>query len=177
MTKETNNNEYNGVNQTRKMSAWILMLIGFTVLGITVHEAGHLMMVKILGGDGIISYDATLLFGSMTVTKMPPNPDHLWLMYPAGGVITALFFFVFFWLPPWLTKTKQDIYVESAASATIYTNLFYAPTELLLYKFGGITETFSWISSLMMMIGLAIAFIFYLKKILNWIDEPSNNNR
>lgn len=149
----------------RKSIALILMVIGFSLVGVAVHEAGHLIANNALGGSGEIFYNWSLTAGHMDWITLPPH--HIWLVYLAGGIFAALVLFIFFWLPPRLTPSGQDVYVEGAVAGTILANLFYAPTELILYYYN--ERLFEWACIISSVIAGIVFSVLYIKKFVNWV--------
>ena len=149
----------------RKIVASTLMIIGFSSVGVVVHEAGHLIVNNALGGSGEIFYNYTLTAGHMDWITLPEH--HIWLVYLAGGFIAAFILFLFFWLPARLTPSIQDVYVEGAVAGTILTNLFYAPTELILYYYG--QRLFEWAYIASYIIATIVFCLLYIKKLVKWV--------
>lgn len=148
------------------------MFVGFLVVGVLSHEAGHLTANNLLGGTGKIFYDYTWTSGHMEWATLPE--ENIWLVYLGGGVLAAIFMFVFFWLPPRLTPGKQDVYVEAAVAAHILDNLFYAPTELILYFWGQKLFEWAWLATYVL--GAILFVALYIKTIIKWTNRPYKNN-
>ena len=108
-----------------------MFFIGFWIIGVLMHEAAHLTVNNLLGGAGLIHYgyhgyawDTVHLYWAAIPEKRG------WLVFLAGGTITALFFFVFFWLP---ARVEQDVTLKTAAGFHAMAHLFFAPVELIFY--------------------------------------------
>jgi len=155
-----------------KIIALVLMFIGYGMVGLLSHEASHLGVNNILGGTGSIFYNYTWTEGHMNWATLPPN--HIWLVYLGGGIGAAFFLFLFFWLAAWLTPSKQDVYIEATVAAQIITNLFYAPTELVLYYRGA--ELFEWAWITAYIVAAIVFFFLYIKKIVRWLSWPLKFN-
>lgn len=147
--------------------AFLLMFFFFSVAGLLAHEAGHLIINNILGGTGMIYYNYLLTSGHMEWITLPQN--HIWLVYLAGGIFAAIFL-SFVWFAAWLTPSKQDTYIEAAVAGQILTNLFYAPTELILYYRGAQLFEWAWITAYV--VATIVFFLLYTKKIVNWLSWP-----
>lgn len=153
----------------KRVFALILEFLGYSGVGVLAHEAGHLTFNNFLGGSGKIYYDPTLTYGHMEWATLPP--DLIWLVYLGGGIFAAAWLFLFHWLPPRLTPSKQDVYVEGAAAGNILVNLFYAPTEVILYFCG--QSLFEWQFLLGYLLGVGIFAAMYIRKLIKWIDRPN----
>jgi len=151
-----------------RIVALILLFIGFLVVGVLSHEAGHLTVNNFLGGTGEIYYNYTWTAGHMSWADLPPN--YIWLVYLGGGICAAVFLTVFFWLAVWLTPTREDIHIEGAVAAPIITNFLYAPTELILYYLGA--ELFEWAWMTAYVLAAILFFILYTKILIKWIIRP-----
>jgi hypothetical protein len=154
----------------RRAIALVLILVGFAAVGTLAHEAGHLTINNLLGGTGEIFYGYTWTSGHMDWATLPKN--NIWLVYLGGGVLSALFMFMFFWLPARLTPSKQDVYMEGAVAAHILANLIYAPAELILYYRG--QELFEWAYITAYAIAVIIFFFIYIRTLVKWVDGYFN---
>ncbi len=152
----------------RRALALLLMFIGCSVAGVAVHEAGHLIINNLLGGSGNIFYNYTLTAGHMEWVTLPQ--DHIWLVYLSGGLFAALILFLFFWLPARLTPNKQDVWVEGAAAGPILANLFYAPTEIILYHYG--QTLFEWAYITSYIVAAAVFCLLYIVTLIKWMERP-----
>ncbi len=151
--------------------AFLLMFFFFAAVGVLAHEAGHLVVNNLLGGTGMIYYDYTWTSGHMDWLTLPPN--YIWLVYLGGGICAAIFL-SFAWFAAWLTPSKQDVYIEGAVAGQILTNLFYAPTEIILYRYGAGLFEWAWITAYI--VAAIIFFLLYIKKIVNWLSWPLKLN-
>lgn len=151
--------------------ALILMFVFFGVTGVLAHEAGHLAINNLLGGQGMIYYD--YLWSSGHMDWITPPQNHIWLVYLGGGICAAIFL-SFAWFAAWLTPSKQDVYIEATVAAQILTNLFYAPTELVLYYRGA--ELFEWAWITAYIVAAIVFFFLYIKKIVKWLSWPLKFN-
>jgi len=158
----------------RRLIAFLLMFIFFTITGLLTHEAGHLTVNNLLGGTGEIFYNYTWTAGHMDWIKVPAK--NIWMVYIGGGILTAVFMFIFVWIPIKLTPEKSDVWIEAAVSTHIIVNLLYAPTELFLYH--NEIKLFEWVSIADYIAGAIIFFLLYIKIIIKWIDGGfKNGNR
>ncbi len=155
----------------RKIVALTLMIVGFSCVGVAVHEAGHLIVNNALGGSGEIFYNYTLTAGHMDWITLPDH--HIWLVYLAGVIIAAFILFLFFWLPARLTPSIQDVYVEGAVAGTVLANLFYAPTELVLYYYG--QRLFEWAYIASYIVAAILFCLLYIKQLVKWVYWTRKN--
>jgi len=68
----------------RKGIALILMVVGFSCIGVAIHEFGHLAVNNILGGEGMVFFNYTLTAGHMEWITLPAK--NIELVYLAGGI-------------------------------------------------------------------------------------------
>jgi len=106
----------------------VTFFVGFWIVGTLMHESAHLTINNLFGGAGLIHYDYAWNTCHLMWAILPEK--NTWLVLLAGGVITALFFFVFFWLP---ARIGQETSLKTAASFHIFAHLFFAPVELIFY--------------------------------------------
>lgn len=149
----------------RKGIALILMVVGFSCIGVAIHEFGHLAVNNILGGEGMVFFNYTLTAGHMEWITVPAR--NIELVYLAGGIIAALFLFIFIWLPARITPSIQDVYVEGAVAGAILSNLLYAPTELVLYYFG--QDLFEWAYISSYVVAAILFCVLYIVKLVKWV--------
>lgn len=152
--------------EVKRIIAFVIMLLGFSGISTVLHEFGHFLTNNLLGGAGEIYLDFTLTSGHMDWIKVPAH--HIWLVYLGGGLFTAFFLFIFMWLPPRLTPTKADVYVEAAVAGYIMSNLLYAPVELLLYT--NHQKLYQWGSVAAGLIAAILLAVFYIVKLGDWAD-------
>ena len=151
-----------------RIVALILLFIGFLVIGVLAHEAGHLVVNNALGGTGMIYYNYTWTAGHMEWLTVPQ--ENVWLVYLGGGIPAAAFLSFFIWLAVWLTPTREDVHIEGVVAAQILNNLFSAPTELVLYYKG--TELFEWAWITAYILAAILFFFLYTKILINWVMRP-----
>ena len=134
----------------------VMFFIGFWIIGALMHESAHLTINDLLGGTGMIHYEYAWNTNHLMWATLPE--ENAWLVFLAGGVITALFFFAFFWLP---AKIGQDANLKTAASFHILAHLFFAPVELVFYLKE--INIFQW-PLLMVYIITGTAFLIMIKR-------------
>lgn len=90
----------------RTLRLAVMFLFGH-FLATAVHEMGYIIAIKILGGEGKVSYNFYYYYlvpsGNVEWVSIPDQ--HLWIAYLAGGLFAALMFFPF-WLEAWLSPTR-----------------------------------------------------------------------
>lgn len=106
----------------------VMFFFGFWIIGTLMRESAHLTINDLIGGSGMIHYDYTWNTRHLMWATLPE--ENAWLVLLAGGVITALFFFIFFWLP---ARIGQETSIKTAASFHVFAHLFFAPVELIFY--------------------------------------------
>ncbi len=130
--------------------------VGFWIIGILMHESAHLTINNLFGGSGMIHYNYTWNTCHPMWAIFPE--ENAWLVFLAGGIITALFFFVFFWLP---ARIGQYTDLKTAAGFHIFAHLFLAPAELIFYLKE--IKLYQW-PLLITYILTGIAFLIIIKK-------------
>ncbi len=142
---------------------------GYVAAATAFHEIYHFLVNLRLGGLGEIFYNWSLTSGHMDWITAPAH--HIWLVYLAGGFLTALTMTVCFWLPPRLTTSKADLYVEAAVAGPILAHLFYAPAELFLYINN--IKLYEWASIAAGIVASTLFSLLYAKQIIKWFNYPS----
>jgi len=102
----------------------------FFMLTLAWHEFCHLMVLKVLGGDGYIIY--TLLGGFVIITKAPDTLLELVLVYLSGGLGCSLLYAYFYF---WWLEEPTDRYVRLICLAFLISQIAYAVLEALWFMF------------------------------------------
>ena len=140
----------------------LAFLAAFGLVALVMHEFFHCVVMQALGGEGYITFSMREGFTHFTVT-----PDYVWAVHLSGGLLTAAFFLLAFWIWAWSSDSPHDTNLEVAAFTWGVGNLAYAPIEAL---------TSSQAVGLMMFgIGFAAAAVVYFVKLSNRMASDSGN--
>ena len=139
-------------------------LVGFGLVALVMHEFFHLAVLQALGGEGYITFSTREGFTHFTAT-----PDNVWAVHLSGGLLTAAFFLLAFWVWAWSSDSPHDTNLEVAAFTWGIGNLVYAPIEMLSYS-----QT---VGAMMFGVGFAAAAILYFAKLSNWMALDTVSGR
>lgn len=138
----------------------VAYLVGFGLVALVMHEFFHLATLQALGGDGYITFTMQEGFTHFTAT-----PDNVWIVHLSGGLLTAAFFLLAFWVWAWTSDSPHDTNLEVAAFTWGIGNLVYAPIEMLAYS-----QT---VGAMMFGVGFAAAAIVYFVKLSKWMASDN----
>ncbi len=159
--------------EAKKLLMLALLFMGFWITRILVHELGHLIAYELLGGKGgMICYSYWPIPRGYFHYQETPEKNFLMVLL-AGGITSALFLFLFFWLP---ARIKKKTPIEIAVSLHIIFDLLYASAEPLFY-YERLTlnqellEMFPWIVRYILVLSAIIFLFFYAKRTIRWLRE------
>ncbi len=135
-------------------------LAGFGLVALVMHEFFHLLVLRALGGDGYITFSLREGFTHFTAT-----PDNVWAVHLGGGLLTAAFFLLAFWVWAWSSDSPHDTNLEVAAFTWGIGNLVYAPVEMLVSSQA--------VGAMMFAVGFTAAAILYFVKLSKWMAFDS----
>lgn len=135
-------------------------LVGFGLVAMVMHEFFHLAVLRALGGDGYITFTMSEGFTHFTTT-----PDNVWIVHLSGGVLTAAFFLLAFWVWAWSSDSPHDTNLEVAAFTWGIGNLAYAPIEMLVSSQA--------VGVLMFGVGFTAAAVLYFVKLSKWMASDT----
>ena len=113
----------------RPLVSLVLALVKTVFAGIFVHEAMHYGVSSLMGGQGYVTFPG-LVAGYYYFTVYP---SPLWPSLLAGGLGTAIFMGIGWWLARW-TPTHQDFHVELSRAVVAALHLGYCIAELWIFS-------------------------------------------
>ena len=147
----------------QKAMSTLVYMVGFGLVALVMHEFFHYVALRALGGDGYITFSLQEGFTHFTTV-----PDHVWVVRLSGGLLTAVFLLLTFWIWAWSSESPNDTNLEVAAFTWGAGNLAYAPVEIL--------TTSQTVGVLVFGIGFCAAAVLYFVKVTNWVavydDSP-----
>lgn len=159
--------------EAKKLLILALLFTGFWIAGVLIHELGHLIANELLGGKGGMIYYGywPTPHGYFSCEERPE--EYRLIVSLAGGIVAALFLFVFFWLP---ARIKKKTPIEIAVSLPIIFNLLYASAEPLFYyetlALGQEPlEMLPWVVRYIRILSAIIFLLFYTKRTIRWLKE------
>ena len=147
------------VRSWQRAMSTLAYVVGFGLVALVLHEFFHYVTLRALGGGGYITFDWEQGF-----TKFTDLPNHLWAVQLSGGLLTAAFFLLVFWLWAWSSQTIHDTNLEVAAFTWALGNLAYAPIEMVTPS--------PIVGAMAFGVGFSIAGAVYFTKLMNWIAGP-----
>ena len=115
-----------------------------------------------LGGEGYITFRTQEGFTHFTTI-----PDNVWAVHMSGGLLTAAFFLLAFWVWAWSSDSPHDTNLEVAAFTWGVANLACAPIELLVSSQA--------VGMMMFGAGFTAAAVIYFVKLSKWMAFGSGN--
>ena len=144
------------MSRRKRAMSTLAYLIGFGLVAMVMHEFFHLAVLRALGGEGYITFTMREGFTHFTAT-----PDNVWIVHLSGGLLTAAFFLLAFWVWAWSSDSPHDTNLEVAAFTWGIGNLAYAPIEMLVSSQA--------VGAMMFSAGFAAAAIVYFVKVSKWM--------
>ncbi len=150
------------MSRRKRAISTLAYLIGFGLVALVMHEFFHLAVLRALGGEGYITFTMREGFTHFTAT-----PDNVWAVHLSGGLLTAAFFLLAFWVWAWSSDSPHDTNLEVAAFTWGIGNLAYAPIELLVSSQA--------VGVMMFGVGFAAAAVVYFVKLSKWMASDNVN--
>ena len=151
----------------RRYSFLLLITIGLIFSSLTIHELGHLVLGRALYGSGFnVIYDS----GFSAHVSIPSGVYPSWTVYAAGGLVSATFILIFFYLPALLSPTIYDTYLEISALLIAFSQALYSWIEVK--NFGASWWLYPFILTILLLI---LVFILYIRKIFSWLLTPHSS--
>ena len=148
------------MSRRKRAMSTLAYLVGFGLVALVMHEFFHLLVLRALGGDGYITFTLREGFTHFTAT-----PDNVWAVHLSGGLLTAAFFLLAFWVWAWSSDSPHDTNLEVAAFTWGIGNLAYAPVEMLVSSQA--------VGVMMFAVGFTAAAILYFVKLSKWMAFDS----
>lgn len=154
----------------KRVIATILIFCGIGISSIVFEEFFHLVAIEALGGQGrierheIISREEVIL-PFIAVNHSYSQIHHEWLVPVSGGLGTALFLLIFFWIWGFTSKSSHYAHIEFAAFTWAMIHIVNIPFDVGLW-YGG-----PWILiSYALIFPAAVIIVWlYIKKLLVWL--------
>jgi len=139
-----------------RVMSTLMLVAGFGVVALVLHEFFHFVVLRALGGDGYLTFDMELGLTHFTLL-----PSHLWLVHLSGGLLTGAFLLVGFWYWARSSGSSHLTNVEVVAFAWALGHIAYAPTELITSS--------PLLGAIGFGVGFGVAVILYFTKLMNWL--------
>ena len=146
-----------------KVANFIVSLVIFMLVGLTLHEYGHYLVAKLHGVTGYVQYP--YLLGG--VFWPDPLGQIITLdVYLAGGLFTFVVFALLYWFG--LTGKRWDWDDLAGLGINALVQLCYGLAETSLYYS---QATFNWLAPLAVAIGFLFGMVYYVPRLSAWWSE------
>ena len=145
-------------------SKYLNLLISFVLFGIvalTIHEWAHYHVAALFGIKGVVMYSS--IVGGTFIPDIS-TPINTWVVYTAGGIVTALFLFVI-----WFFATHVGQPWDPDDACAVFTIMMYqfcygmAETSLFYSQ-----SMFNVLAPISMVVGFLVGVIYYFPKLIVW---------
>lgn len=165
----------------------IIALLFAWMTSVMIHENFHLLVFTAEGVKAHIEYVTLFDYIPLTPFKYVPlagvvrgtissfSQSQLYILALSGGIGAAIFPWLPFWYVARSTWERGDVWLEGVSASVILTQLFYAPTELLLIHSGfrDVTTQYIIMAGLATLAAQILFYALYTKKLINWLGAAA----